>query len=92
MSAVFKALSDDTRLLVLEELRKRDNQSLFEICVRVIEQHDLSLSRQALSRHLNVLEAAGLITTEWSGRTKVHTLNRTPIGDHIQPWMKPFLE
>ena len=92
LSAVFRALGDDTRLIILDELRKRDNQSLFEICVRVIDRHGLSLTRQAISRHLHVLEEAGLLTTSWSGRTKVHTLNRAPIGGAVRPWIAPFLK
>lgn len=72
IDAVFHALSDSTRRIILDELSKREEQTLFEICVRVIEQHKLSLSRQAISKHLGVLEAAGLVTTRWSGRTKLH--------------------
>lgn len=90
LSPVFRALGDDTRLLILDELRKRDNQSLFEICVRIVDQYDISLSRQAISRHLSVLEDAGLITTRWNGRTKFHSLNRAPIDDIVAPWIAPF--
>jgi len=72
IDAVFHALSDSTRRIILDELSKREEQTLFEICVRVVEQHNLSLSRQAISKHLAVLEAAGLVTTRWSGRSKLH--------------------
>jgi len=91
LSAVFKALGDDTRLVILDELRARDGQSLFEICVRVVDRHGLSLSRQAISRHLETLEAAGLITTNWNGRTKIHSLNTAPLGRLAHVWIKRFL-
>lgn len=92
LSAVFKALGDDTRLLILEELRKRDHQSLFEICVRLLESHQLTLTRQAISRHLTTLEEAGLITTDWQGRTKIHSLSSDALAEVISPWIVPFLE
>jgi DNA-binding transcriptional ArsR family regulator len=92
LSATFKALSDDTRLMILDDLRRRDNQSLFEICARIVDQHGIALTRQAISRHLNVLESAGLISTSWNGRTKVHSLNRVPIGTLIQPWAAAYTE
>lgn len=75
IDAVFHALSDSTRRTILDELSKREDQTLFEICVRMIEGHGLSLTRQAISKHLVVLEAAGLVTTRWNGRTKQHTGN-----------------
>lgn len=69
IDAVFHALSDSTRRTILDELSKREDQKLFEICVRLIEGHGLSLTRQAISKHLKVLEAAGLVATRWNGRT-----------------------
>lgn len=91
LSAVFKALGDDTRLLILDELRVRNEQSLVELCVRIVEQHNLSLTRQAISRHLHTLEDAGLIKTTWKGRTKIHSLNASPLGQVAQVWIRPFL-
>lgn len=75
VDAVFHALSDSTRRTILDELSKREDQTLFEICVRLVEGHGLSLTRQAISKHLTVLEAAGLVTTRWKGRTKQHASN-----------------
>ena len=92
LSLVFKALADDTRLLILDELRKRDEQSLFEICVRVIGEHDITLSRQAITRHLKTLEQAGLITTAWKGRTKIHSLTADALEDVVEPWIRPFFK
>lgn len=63
IDAVFHALSDSTRRTILDELSKREDQTLFEICVCLVEGHGLSLTRQAISKHLTVLEAAGLVTT-----------------------------
>ncbi|MEM8918445.1 MAG: metalloregulator ArsR/SmtB family transcription factor [Pseudomonadota bacterium] len=90
LSSVFKALGDDTRIQILEELRHRDDQSLFEICARLIESSDLTLSRQAISRHLSTLEQAGLIQTAWQGRTKIHSLSAGALESIVAPWLSPF--
>lgn len=90
LSQLFRALGDDTRLIILDQLKKRNNQSLFELCSRLIEEHDVTLSRQAITRHLNTLEQAGLIRTSWHGRTKVHSLTAGSFKDTINPWLEPF--
>ncbi|MEM7740533.1 MAG: winged helix-turn-helix domain-containing protein [Pseudomonadota bacterium] len=90
LSKLFRALGDDTRLLVLDELRKRNDQSLFELCARLFEEHGVSLSRQAITRHLNTLEQADLIKTAWRGRVKVHSLTAASFKDTINPWLEPF--
>ena len=72
LGKVIHAISDATRRTILEELSRRDEQSLFEIMVRLVEKHQLAITRQAISKHLKVLEEAGLIATSWSGRTKLH--------------------
>lgn len=92
LAKLFRALGDDTRLLILEALRKRNDQSLFELCARLIEDHDVTLTRQAITRHLNTLEQAGLIITAWRGRTKVHSLTAGSFKDTITPWLEPFYE
>ena len=92
LSLIFKALADDTRLLILDELRKRDEQSLFEICVRIIGEHDITLSRQAITRHLNTLEQAGLITASFKGRTKIHSLTAGALEELVEPWIRPFFK
>ncbi len=76
---IFHALADSTRRTILAELARRDDQSLFEILARLVEKHQLSITRQAVSKHLRVLEDAELIATAWSGRTKLHS---TCISDH----------
>ncbi|MDB5388678.1 MAG: sdpR 6, partial [Planctomycetaceae bacterium] len=63
MTDVFEALAAPARRAILDELTERNGQTLFEICARLVMKHDLSLTRQAVSQHLALLEAAGLITT-----------------------------
>ena len=92
LSKVFRALGDDTRLLILDELRKRNDQTLFELCARLFEGHAVTLTRQGITRHLNALEDAGLILTAWRGRTKVHSLTAASLTDAINPWLEPFFE
>ena len=89
MADVFKALADETRRLILDELAERDGKTLFEICTLLISRHGLSSSRQAISQHLAVLEEAGLVTVEWSGRSKLHFFNREPLADLTHRWLHP---
>ncbi|MER6746762.1 ArsR/SmtB family transcription factor [Streptomyces sp. PDY-4] len=86
---VFKALSDPTRRAILDELTWRNGQTLFEICTRLSGKHGLGLSRQAISQHLAVLEAAGLLTTRREGRYKFHDLNAQPLEQIVSRWLKP---
>ena len=87
--ALFRALSDATRRIILDELAQRDGQSLFEICTRLAMRHDIGSSRQAISQHLALLEAAGLIRTERSGRTKLHHLTTAPLEEITHRWSPP---
>ncbi len=73
LAKILQALADSTRRTILEELSDRDEQSLFEIFASLMEKHQLSITRQAVSKHLKILEDSGLIETAWSGRTKLHT-------------------
>ncbi len=86
---VFKALADPTRRKILDELAERQGQTLFEICSRLIMKHQLSMSRQAVSQHLAVLEAAGLVETRREGRYKFHDLNTSPLARIAERWIKP---
>ncbi|WP_309049522.1 metalloregulator ArsR/SmtB family transcription factor [Streptomyces sp.] len=86
---VFKALADPTRRRILDELADRDGQSLFEICARLSTRHGLGLSRQAISQHLAVLEAADLIRTRREGRYKFHDLNTAPLERIVTRWLRP---
>ncbi|MPY81661.1 MAG: metalloregulator ArsR/SmtB family transcription factor [Actinophytocola sp.] len=86
MGDVFKALADATRRAILDELTERNGQTLFEICSRLSMKHGLSSSRQAISQHLDVLEAAGLVTTERDGRYKFHHLDTAPLKEIVERW------
>jgi DNA-binding transcriptional ArsR family regulator len=89
MGDLFKALADPTRRRILDELTERNGQTLFEICSRLATKHQLGSSRQAVSQHLEVLEAAGLIQTRREGRFKFHHLNTQPLEHIADRWLKP---
>ena len=86
---MFKALADSTRRQILDELTERDGQTLFEICGRLAARHGLSSTRQAISQHLDVLEAAGLVTTRRDGRYKFHQINTAPLEPIAGRWRMP---
>ncbi len=71
---------------MLDELSVRDGQTLFEICSVLAMRHGLSLTRQAISQHLGVLELAGLVVTEWRGRSKFHYFNPAPLAEISRRW------
>ncbi len=85
---MFKALSDPTRRTILDELAERPEQTLFEICARLAMKHQLSLSRQAVSQHLAVLESAGLVVTRREGRYKFHNLDTAPLEHITERWIR----
>lgn len=84
---VFKALADPTRRTILDELTDRNGQTLFEICGRLVTNHGLGSSRQAISQHLDVLETAGLVETRREGRYKFHYINTRPLEPIIERWL-----
>ncbi|NNH75225.1 helix-turn-helix transcriptional regulator [Nocardia uniformis] len=92
MGDLFKALADPTRRTILDELTEHDGQTLFEICVRLTSRHQVTLTRQAVSQHLAVLEEAGLITTRKQGRYKFHHLDTTPLAAIFERWRPPGKE
>ncbi|TFV82572.1 ArsR family transcriptional regulator [Microbacterium sp. dk485] len=92
MGDVFKALSDPTRRIILDELTDRDGQSLFEICSRLAMRHGRTSTRQAISQHLTVLEEADLVRSRREGRTKIHHLNTEPLRSIVDRWPLPTLE
>jgi len=85
---VFKALADPTRRTILDELADRDDQTLFEICSRLLTKHRLDSTRQAISQHLDVLEAARLIEVRREGRYKFHSINRAPLEHIADRWLE----
>lgn len=86
VSDVYKAMADPTRRAILDELHDRSGQTLFELCVRLLTKYGLGSSRQAISQHLDVLEAAGLVVTRREGRYKFHDLDTTPLRQITERW------
>ena len=86
VSDVFHALAAPVRRVILDELSEREPQTLFELCTRLTMRHGLGLSRQAVSQHLEVLEAAGLVVSERRGRTKLHRLDTAPLRQIAERW------
>lgn len=84
MDKIFKALADSSRRQLLDQLFKKNGQTLNELC------EHLEMSRQSVSKHLLSLENANLIVIEWRGRNKVHYLNAAPIGDIYGRWVRKF--
>lgn len=81
MDAVFKALADTSRRRLLDRLNVRNGQSLRELCV------DVEMTRQSVTKHLRVLEAANLVITVRRGREKLHYLNAIPINEIAERWI-----
>jgi DNA-binding transcriptional ArsR family regulator len=82
--AVFKALADGSRRQLLDRLHERNGQTLGELC------QGLSMTRQAVAKHLAVLEAANLVATQRQGREKLHFINPVPIGQIAERWIRKF--
>jgi DNA-binding transcriptional ArsR family regulator len=83
---VFRALDDETRRRILDELVARDGQTLFELCGLLVTRHGLGSTRQAISQHLAVLEDAGLVVTERRGRSKFHYFRGEPLAAITARW------
>jgi DNA-binding transcriptional ArsR family regulator len=81
---VFKALADGSRRELLDRLRADNGQTLNELCAR------LAMTRQAVSKHLVILEQANLVATARRGREKLHYLNPVPIHDIAERWIGKF--
>ena len=84
MDAVFKALADDSRRKLLDELHKNNGQTLTQLCGH------LDMTRQAVTKHLGLLEAANLVATVWHGREKLHYLNPTPLHEIYERWIHKY--
>jgi DNA-binding transcriptional ArsR family regulator len=81
---VFKALADPGRRLLLDRLHAENGQTLGELC------RHLEMSRQAVTKHLNLLEEANLVVTIWRGRERLHYLNPVPIHEIAERWIGKF--
>ncbi len=86
---VYRAIADPTRRALLDELVDRDGQTLFELCTRLVTKHDVASSRQAVSQHLDVLEAAGLVRRRREGRYTFHHLDTAPLAEIPRRWPTP---
>jgi DNA-binding transcriptional ArsR family regulator len=73
----------------MDELLERDDQTLFELCARLANKHGLGSTRQAISQHLEVLEAAGLVNSRRESRFKFHSLDTAPLRAITQRWPVP---
>ena len=84
MDEVFRALADASRRGLLDRLRAENGQTLGELCAR------LDMTRQAVSKHLGILEEANLVATVKRGREKLHYLNPVPIHEIGERWIGKF--
>ncbi len=84
MDCVFKALADASRRRLLDELYLDNGQTLGHLC------EHLQITRQAVTRHLSLLEEANLITVVWHGREKLHYLNPVPLHEIAERWILKF--
>jgi DNA-binding transcriptional ArsR family regulator len=86
--AIFKALADSTRRLILDELSERNEMTLFELTSRLIMNHNLTISRQGIAKHLTVLEEAGLLISKRKGKYRVLLFNNEPLRNLLKEWME----
>jgi len=81
---VFRALADASRRLLLDRLHARNGQTLNELC------QGMEMSRQAVTKHLTILEEANLVTAHKRGREKLHFINPVPINGIAERWIGKF--
>jgi DNA-binding transcriptional ArsR family regulator len=84
MDTVFRALADASRRQLLDRLHNKNGQTLGELCV------GLAMSRQAVTKHLAILEEANLVVSKRQGREKLHFINPVPINDIAERWIGKF--
>jgi DNA-binding transcriptional ArsR family regulator len=84
MEKVFRALADPSRRMLLDRLFAKGGQTLGALAA------DMPMSRQAVTKHLAILETANLVSVHWQGREKLHYLNPVPIGDIVRRWVGKF--
>ena len=82
--AVFRALADQSRRKLLDRLYRRNGQTLLELC------QGLDMTRQAVAKHLAILEQANLVASERQGREKLHFINPVPINGIAERWINKF--
>jgi DNA-binding transcriptional ArsR family regulator len=84
VDAAFKALADRSRRKLLDRLRKNSGQTLTQLCKH------LDMTRQAVAKHLALLERANLVATVWHGREKLHYLNPAPLHEIYERWIGKY--
>ena len=84
MDKVFKALADESRRELLDRLHANNGQTLGQLC------ENLGMTRQAVTKHLTILEEANLVVSVWRGREKLHFLNPVPIHEIAERWIIKF--
>ena len=84
MNAVFKALADESRRKLLDQLHDSNGQTLGGLC------RHLDMTRQAVAKHLALLESANLVATIWRGREKLHFLNPVPLHEIYERWIGKY--
>ena len=84
LDAVFKALADASRRKLLDVLHANNGQTLSQLC------EHLDMTRQAVTKHLVLLEEANLVATAWCGREKLHFLNPVPLHEISERWIKKY--
>ena len=82
--AVFRALADASRRQLLDRLHGQNGQTLSELC------RELDMTRQAVTKHLAILEGANLVATRRRGREKLHFINPVPINEIAERWIGKF--
>ncbi len=89
MDLVFRALADESRRALLDSLSAKSAQTLSELCSGLSKQ-GVPMTRQAVSKHLAILEEANLVVTVKRGREKLHYLNPVPIAEIANRWIRKF--
>ena len=84
MDAVFKALADASRRKLLDRLHASNGQTLGELCAH------MGMTRQAVTKHLVILEEANLVAVVWRGREKLHYLNPVPLHEIYERWIGKY--
>jgi DNA-binding transcriptional ArsR family regulator len=84
MDVVFRALADPSRRRLLDSLHAKNGQTLSELC------GELDMTRQAVTKHLGILEEANLVVAQKRGREKLHYINPVPINDIADRWIGKF--
>lgn len=84
MDAVFRALADASRRKLLDALHAENGQTLSELCAH------LAMTRQAVTKHLALLEEANLVAVVWRGREKLHFLNPVPLHEIYERWIAKY--